>query len=100
METQPYSHNKVSSNALCAVYENILGCWREDHMVTSKITSESKPQDTRKKLNPKHKFFTWLSLAAASFLNQAPEEMPAISPEPAPSETKPPGFPAVVWQNT
>ena len=99
METYSYSH-KVSSNPLRAVYENILGCWREDHTVIRKMISDSKPQYTRKKLNPKYEFFTCLSLAAASFLNQVPEEMPAIPPEPAPSETKPPGFPAIVWENT
>jgi len=50
--------HKVSSNPLCAVYENIFSCWREDHVVIRKTTSDSQPQDTRKKLNPKYKFFT------------------------------------------
>lgn len=61
------------------------------HIVISKVTPDSKPQATRKKQNPTC-FFTCLSLAAVSLLSQVPEEMPAISPEPVPSKTKPPGF--------
>lgn len=84
----PYSY-KALSNQLCSVYENILSRCREDHIVISKVTPDSKPQGTRKKKKKlhfsSHDCPQQLSLYSARFQNKclpSPQNQSQVKPNP------------------